>query len=314
MNKARELFERYVSGGASYIEQIAKASVPETLHLDFKEVRGKPQEELPHYAKALSAFTNSEGGIVVWGVECRSTGNGDPDTTKGSTPIKSLAAFVNLLDGKAEEYLQPGVNGIVNEPLPLQDDPDTGYVVTYIPRSEGPPQMSIAKAKRGFYCRMASNSRPMEHYQIADRFRERPQPRLEVFLNAGTPNGLTTLVADQQIDICVRNVGAGIAKDVALSVRGGALQVQSHSNILPKLNIFPVDENSGWRTFALSAEEKIYPGSFSKFVYFTWAFRMNPDDGPLFAPVTIAYRAFCDGSFVDGSISPEPNKPILNSK
>lgn len=309
MNKAKELFERYSAGGAAYVESVAREGVSETLHLDFKECHHKfNSDELGYYARALSGFANAEGGILVWGVECKSSSSEDPDITKKATPIDGLKAFVNLLEGKTDEYLQPGINGVVHLPLPIESGGDKGYVVTYIPRSEGPPQMSVAKSNRGFFCRMGSRTKPMEHYQIADRFRERPQPRLEVHLIGGNPEGLTTAVANQQIDVCVRNVGAGIARGVAVSLRGN-VQFSSHSSVAQKLNIFPVDPNGGWRTFALPAEELLYPGSYSKLAYFTWFFPLAPD-GPKPVPLEIEYRAFCDGSFADGLLRQESGKPI----
>jgi hypothetical protein len=311
MNKAKELFERYSAGGAAYIERISQEGIAETLHLDFKECRHRsPSDDLGYYSRALSSFANSEGGILVWGVVCKPTGNDDPDTTKEAIPIDGLVAFRNLLEGKTDEYLQPGINGVEHVLLPIEPAGDKGYVVTYIPRAEGPPQMSVAKNNRGFFCRIGSRTKSMEHYQIADRFRERPQPRLEVFLNAGVPNGLTTLVGDQQIDVCVRNVGAGIARGVALSVRANPTQFHAHSNITPKLNVFPVDVKIGWRTFALPSEEILYPGSYSKLVYFQWTFPLSDEQGPRFSSLELEYRAFCDGSFVDGVIRNEANKPI----
>lgn len=310
MTKARELYERYAAGGATYVEQIIADKTAETLHLDFKAVDDRiADSDLGYYARALSGFANAEGGVLVWGVDCRSTGNEEPDVTQKAVHIEGLSKFIRGLESKTDEYLQPGINGVIHTPLPLAEGGDRGFAVTYIPRGEGPPQMSVARKNRGFYCRMGSTTKPMEHYQIADRFRERPQPVLEVFLKAGNSEPLTDIVHSQSIDVCVRNVGAGIATSVAISLNT-ALQLRYHSNVERKLNILPLNSLVNWITLALPLTEPIYPNSFTRLAYFTWTFPLEPKSRPLFAPLHMEFRTFCDGAFSSGLLEYPADKPI----
>lgn len=307
MSKAEELFKRYCDGGADYVLRIANAGVSETLHLDFKQKNERgDMDDLTYYAKALSGFANAEGGILVWGVVCRPGANEDPDVTQQAIPINGLANFISLLERKTDEYIQPGLNGVQHRALELSESPDCGFVVTFIPRSEGPPQMSVVKNARGYFCRINARTKPMEHYQIADRFRERPQPRLEVFLKGGIIEGSNTASSNQQVDICVRNVGAGIANNVAVSLFGSTLRILVHSGIERKLNIFPVDGDISWITLAMQQGEPLFPGSYTKLAYFTWFFPSNFLSNNEWAPATIEYRAFCDGASAQGTLFTEP--------
>ena len=51
----------------------------ENLHLDFKTLSGpglSASDDRHNFAKALSGFANSDGGIVVWGVDARKNADG----------------------------------------------------------------------------------------------------------------------------------------------------------------------------------------------------------------------------------------------
>ncbi|MBS1955205.1 MAG: ATP-binding protein [Cyanobacteria bacterium SZAS-4] len=307
--KAKEIFERYRSGGADFVQKIAKSGVSETLHLDFKEWKKDIKDDLSYFGKALSGFANAEGGLLVWGVECRRIGTDEPDVTQQATPISGLSAFANILEARTDEFIQPGISGVVHVKLELDPLSDTGFLLTYIPRAEGPPQMCIAKNHRGFYCRMGSRTKPMEHYQIADRFRERPQPRLEVFLVGGREEIATNKTGTQQVDVCVSNTGAGVAKDVAVALLTFA-RLEKHSSVQRKLNVFPIAGDLTWKTFALAPEEILYPGSFAKLAYFTRDFALEPQSGPTYATINVEYHAFCDGATQSGTFSIESSDII----
>ncbi|MGD1098296.1 MAG: RNA-binding domain-containing protein [Bryobacteraceae bacterium] len=51
----------------------------EDLHLDAKEWSARDDDTQRVLAKALSGFSNADGGILVIGLEARSLTKGDPD-------------------------------------------------------------------------------------------------------------------------------------------------------------------------------------------------------------------------------------------
>ena len=115
MGRAEELFRRIKSGGANEIDRMVAEPVVEELFLDYKlaatvapftkldpSVSGAAFETVlagysKNFSKAIAGFANSEGGIVIWGVDCRQNPPyGDIPTDK--YPISDPVAFKTLLD------------------------------------------------------------------------------------------------------------------------------------------------------------------------------------------------------------------------
>ena len=92
MSRAADLFDQLTQGGAARVQEMIANSEAEELFLDFKRsadngggVRLNDRDRMT-LAKSISGFGNSEGGVVIWGVGCRS----DPqrgDVPNGSHPI-----------------------------------------------------------------------------------------------------------------------------------------------------------------------------------------------------------------------------------
>jgi hypothetical protein len=92
MGRAEELFNRICDGGIAEVLRMISAPVVEELFLDYKQSstilpsRKLSDEDRKNLAKAIAGFANSEGGVIVWGVDCRHTADGDVPT--GAGPIK----------------------------------------------------------------------------------------------------------------------------------------------------------------------------------------------------------------------------------
>ncbi|MCF7753206.1 ATP-binding protein [Paenibacillus xylanexedens] len=75
----------------------------ETLFLDFKaktdpRTVGLKKEDKRVYAKALSGFSNSSGGVIVWGIDARKDGNTGPDIAREEKPIVYFKRFLTNLN------------------------------------------------------------------------------------------------------------------------------------------------------------------------------------------------------------------------
>ena len=77
MTRAYDLFESIRVGGFDYVEQMIKDEVTEELFLDYKRsATAHPNRKLDisdskNFSKAISGFGNSDGGVIIWGVDCR---------------------------------------------------------------------------------------------------------------------------------------------------------------------------------------------------------------------------------------------------
>lgn len=77
MSRAEDIFEKLIYFGEDAIDEFIMSRQTEELFLDFKQAvsDGKSMRSLHpndrrNLGKAISAFGNSEGGVLVWGVEC----------------------------------------------------------------------------------------------------------------------------------------------------------------------------------------------------------------------------------------------------
>ena len=181
MERAKELFEKIKSEGKSAIEEFIFTHKAEELFLDFKRSADNGngqrlhQNDRNNLAKAISGFGNSEGGVVIWGVDCSKDFNGS-DVAKAEYPITSVKRFVSWLEGTISGCTIPPHTGVQNHPIEI-DSKGNGFVVTYIPKSEHAPHQEIQS--RRYFIRAGSDFIPTPHDVLAGMFGKRPQPNIK---------------------------------------------------------------------------------------------------------------------------------------
>ena len=181
MERAKELFEKIRSEGKSAIEEFIFTRKAEELFLDFKlsadsgNGQRLHQNDRKNLAKAISGFGNSEGGVVIWGVDCSKDSDGS-DVAKAEYPITNVKRFVSWLEGTISGCTIPPHTGVQNHPLEI-DAEGKGFVITYVPKSEHAPHQEIQLRK--YYIRAGSDFIPTPHDVLAGMFGKRPQPNIK---------------------------------------------------------------------------------------------------------------------------------------
>lgn len=170
-----------VSGGESKIQHLVDSHAQEGLHLDFKGGRIFTDGQLARSGKealadALSSFANSDGGIIIFGVDCRK--NGLADEAVSLTPVQNLPAALTSLTDLVGEALQPKHDGITVKAMPLSADPTSGFLVVDIPRSSRRPHMN--SYRKAYFKRAGASKFAMEHYDVEDAFRRQTGPDLDL--------------------------------------------------------------------------------------------------------------------------------------
>lgn len=212
---AQELFDLIISKGATIIEGFASEHKPENVILDFKEKSNpdgsKPmsQDDKNNYAKALSGFANSSGGVLVWGVGERRID--DFMSAYHKKPISNLARFVQNLETLLPEAVVPRVEGVRNEPIKISDNQDRGYVVTLIPESVKPPHRAELKLHQ-YYKRSGDSFRAMEHFDIEDMFGRRTRPDLVLNIGFKTIDTGQGMLHKYKLIAKIKNEGRGLSK------------------------------------------------------------------------------------------------------
>ncbi len=198
MSRAEDLFQKLVYFGEDAIDEFIVDRQTEELFLDFKRGNslGKTgftslhKDDRKNLAKCISGFGNSEGGIVVWGVDCsRDVEIGD--VAKAKVKIKNVRRFLSWLENAISGCVIPAHNKVRNHIIG-EDKNGDGFIVTLIAKSEFAPHMTTMGST--YYIRSGSSNVPAPHSVIAGMFGKRPQPNLEM------------VIADKSVEI-INNKG-----------------------------------------------------------------------------------------------------------
>lgn len=243
---SENLFAEIVKHGVGYINDAIADKTIENYYLDFKtteeqDYAGKRKllaSDKKNYAKAISAFGNSDGGIVVWGVK---TGTSDADYAVGKVPIKNVSNFASLLEGFTSLLTTPPHTNVSNKIIFEDEKTDTGYVVTHIPKSNRRPFQVLNENDFRYYIRAGSNSLPASDTFLRSLFGQEPQP--EVIIVFGTPpvkmDDAETISI--QIGIILHNKGENVAKNLNGYVHVGGRGIEFQINTP---NEFSYNKNS----------------------------------------------------------------------
>lgn len=311
MDPARELFDRLAAGGENALVQLVDDQQEENLLLDFKRAETghgpMSKADRKNLAEALSGFANSDGGLIIWGIDCRSTQN-EPDTAKAVKPIAQLKEFMSSLQTNTPASTSPGIIGVEHAPILAAGQPDAGYVMTYIPKGEDEPHMAIGSGQHAYYFRSGSSFLPMEAFMVADRYKRRPQPRLELDVRV---EGLEVRGKGVAALICIgiRNVGKGIAlyPALVLTCKGCEMEtfaLEGHRGSALRRRTLSGGSGGDPVIFAGGVDDAIHPGTAMEVARLSACGPVDASDGdnPLsgFPPICIDYELHCDGFATHG--------------
>jgi len=214
--------ERFHDLTRNDLEQFVTEQQEENLHLDFKTLAGPKlilRDDKQNFAKALSGFANSDGGIVVWGVDARKNADG-VDCALSLKPIAGVASLVSRLNGLTSDMVNPSVDGILHRVI-HQDTDGNGFAATLVPCSDAGPHMAKGGLDR-YYKRSGDSFLKMEHFDVADMFGRRPRPRLALSYSinsGGTKRVDGRAIPMIRIVLKIENSGRGLARAPYLAVK-----------------------------------------------------------------------------------------------
>lgn len=198
------------------LKTLTVAKTKEDLHIEFKTKRDRSTPHLEdsekrNFSKSLSGFANSDGGILVWGIE-----TDQHDCALKLKPISEVRDFLDALKKSILNSTLPVVDDVALDfILPSSPSAGTaGYVKCLIPASEKTPHRAML-ADREYYKRTIEGFYRLEHFDLEDMFGRRPVPRLQITaqLRSGPSGyghtGNTQAVA---VDLTLENVGRGSAR------------------------------------------------------------------------------------------------------
>jgi hypothetical protein len=312
MDAAYNLFNQIRAQGEMLITQMVHEGEQESLVLDFKTARNQSapmqEDDRKTLAEAISGFSNADGGVIIWGIDCRKGPTpDDPDQAQSVKPISNLHRWLSDLNQYTHQGVSPQVIGVEHFIIIKTGEMDVGYAVTYIPKSVGQPVMAVAKKKEqySYFIRSGASFVKMESFMVADRFQRRPQPKLEL-----TYRAKVTLSQhrdrpewyDITLIFGIINIGLGIALYPALELQRHHL-FTLHSQALDTggrtgLRHRPPGYHQNNDFFAGGSDDVIYPGQTLDVA--GYIAHLEPVNA--IQVTTFEYRLYCDGFSEQGSI------------
>ncbi|MCC6652397.1 MAG: ATP-binding protein [Candidatus Eisenbacteria bacterium] len=183
----------------------------EGLHLDFKQLVSSPsltKEDRKIFAKAVSGFANSEGGVVVWGIDARKDADG-VDAAIALMPLKKPKVVLGTFKSLTGDAASPIVDGVDHRLI--LDGSGGGFVATIVPASDHGPHMAGHGESR-YYKRSGDSFYKMEHFDIADMFGRRVRPVLSVLVIDRVGMYFNERAGSYEPLIAIENTGRGIAR------------------------------------------------------------------------------------------------------
>jgi hypothetical protein len=160
------------------ITEMIELGVEENLHLDYKSIDSllNTDAKKMELSKDVSAFANSDGGIIIYGVKeinNKPTGFDNKPSSVNREWIENV--ILSSIQNKIEDL----------NIIPLDYENGCQVFVIEIPKSDRAPH--IAKDRR-YYKRYNFSSVPMEHYEIEDIRNRIIAPKVIANLGLGSDN------------------------------------------------------------------------------------------------------------------------------
>ena len=231
MSRAEDIFQKLIYFGEDAIDEFILNRQTEELFLDFKQAvsDGKNfttlhRDDRKNLAKAISGFGNSEGGVVLWGVECsRELEAGD--VAKAKVKVRNVPRFLSWLENAISGCTIPSHNKVRNHIVSVDENGD-GFVATYIPKCDIAPLMTTGS--NSIYIRSGSNNVPAPYAVIAGMFGKAPQPNVELLMGDRKIEALENVDEDMLYPNSIDNPPSQYVK---ISF---ALQASNSSNVIAR--------------------------------------------------------------------------------
>lgn len=181
-----------------------------TANDDYKEQRTLFDPDKKNLARAISGFGNSEGGIIIWGID--SSGRVD-DYAKAIKPIKGVDNFKSLLESFISLLTVPVHKKIESFIIKEKTSDSLGLAITIIPKGDDRPYQNVGDNK--YYMRAGDSFVPVPHGVLQGMFGHSPQPNVFFMYNISNKVSISSdKVIKWQVGLMAVNGGLGIGRDV----------------------------------------------------------------------------------------------------
>ena len=229
--------------------------VEENINLDYKgadslqKTDGKKKE----ISKDISAFANSDGGTIIYGIR-EFDDAARRHLPEKLDPVDRTNISKEWLEQVINSNIQPRVSGILITSIQLSSSANHVANIVTVPKSNTAHQASDKR----YYKRYNFESVAMEDYEVKDIINRQSNPVLNLVLTPVTTSFIGTVIDVITMPIVIMNSSIKMAKDVKLT-----LQIYEpdncHVTLFNNLNDLS-DLNPGKRIFGSTQDATIYKG------------------------------------------------------
>lgn len=145
------------------VKSFIENKIEENLNLDYKASGSlqRNDKKTNEISKDVSAFANSDGGTIIYGIKEDQINRHLPDSID---PINRKEISKEWLDQIIQSKIRPRIDGIVIHSITVKEGFDQVVYAVEIPKSNTAHQANDKK----YYKRFNFNSEPMYDYEIRD--------------------------------------------------------------------------------------------------------------------------------------------------
>ncbi len=238
------------------LERLIEDGEAEGLYLECKAPT-KPtldREQKAKLAQAVSGFSNTEGGVIIWGISTTKHAHSGLDILNQLEPIGACKKFAQQIEKSIPVLTTPPSFKVKVKSILKKRSDTKGITLTYIPKTTGDPVQSIID--NIFYFRSGDDFTKAPYEMIKRLFAATESPDLAPILGENEirldPNG------KWYIQVVIENKSSAVAENGHVSVtienpascaEIGALSLRDISHL-----------NPGKKMFGLSVDDVVHRG------------------------------------------------------
>ena len=195
------------------LHSLIRIQAEESINLEFKSAGSLATTEpkKAEIAKDISAFANSAGGIIVYGISEKE------HKADVFTPINGDIFTKEWLEQVIQSRIQRKIQGLQIIPIRLSQKVSDSVYVVRIPESALAPHMTSEKK---FYKRFNFESVQMEEYEIRNLYNRKEKTKLIIdnIVRTGKPYEEDGVIY-HSLGFQIENIGKAVEKDYKLLIQ-----------------------------------------------------------------------------------------------
>lgn len=171
--KDSKAFHELKSYTVQNVLQLIENKEEESIYLEFKDGRalGTEERKKKEISKDVSAFANSKGGVIIYGLSEKN------HTAEKLSLIDGNVITKEWLEDVINSTIERSIGGIQIFPLRYEQKIEQTIYVVKIPKSINAPHMN---KEFKFYKRRNFQVSPMKEYEVRQLYQQKQKPSLKI--------------------------------------------------------------------------------------------------------------------------------------